>query len=65
MSQYDIVYDIVGASGKNSPKTYDIVGKTYDIVVFDDIVYDIVGPDIRCRIIQYRRQGGYDIVGVI
>ncbi len=30
---YDIEHDIVGASGKNSPKTYDIVGiKPYDIV---------------------------------
>ncbi len=72
---YDVVYDIVGkptmsyttsqhATGKNSPPTYDIVGKhkiehdivgsTYNIVY--DVTYDVVGAtgknsilDLRCR----------------
>ncbi len=54
---YDIAYDVVRTIGKNSPKTYDIVG-------FWDIVCNIVGQDIQCRIL-YRRSSAYDIVGVI
>jgi hypothetical protein len=58
---YDIVYDIVCFFVKNSPQTYDVV--RFDDIVYDivrqtydvvyDIVYDIVRPFVKNSIFTY------------
>ena len=63
---YDVVCDgvgnIVGQSGNNGVKSYDVVGQTYDVV---GLTYDIVAfyPIVATLTYDITYAVAYDIVG--